>query len=170
MLIIRSGLLIFVTYSGCRWPACSPALIENLQMKPGSGCSDPAEQSTGSEQCRTLEVACFFSVFFFFQFSPSKLCFHVTCISRFWRLKGKRCDWRCAIQKAISRFILFYFFILGQVCSCCCSRCCVLRFDLFQQRSHLFVWCFHLRGRCRLLNEFLSPPTLPHSLPLFLFF
>lgn len=64
-LIIRGGLLIFVTYSGCRWPACSPALIENLQMKPGSGCSDPAEQSTGSEQCRTLEVACFFSVYFF---------------------------------------------------------------------------------------------------------
>lgn len=136
-------------------------LIENLQMKLGSGCSDPAEQCTGSEPCRTLEAAWFFC-FLFYLFSPRKWCFHITCRSWFWRRKRKRWDRLCVIHKAIS-FGSFYFvlFSLAQVCCCCCccSRCCALRFDLFQQRSHLFVWRFHLRGRCRLLNEFLSLPN-----------
>lgn len=121
-------------------------------MKLGSGCSDPAEQSTGSERCRTLEAACFF------QFSPRKWCFPITCIKPVLKTEGEEMRLTVCYSQSNIQVHFILFFIWGQgFCCCCCSHCCVLRFDLFQRRSHLFVWCFHLRGRCRLLNEFLSP-------------
>lgn len=90
-LIISDGLLIFVTYSGRCSPACSPALIENLQMKLGSGCSDPTLQSTGSEQRRTLEAACLFCCCFSIEPQKIRLSHHVH-EALFCRLKGKRQD------------------------------------------------------------------------------
>lgn len=93
-------------------------------MKPGSGCSDPAEQSTGSEQCRTF----FFLV--------------VVLASRAeagFEDRGGRDEAACYSQSNIPVHFISIFFLLGQVCCCCCSHCCVLRFDLLQQRSRLFA-------------------------------
>lgn len=77
VLIIRGRLRIFVIHSHCRFPAHTPALIENLQMKPGefrllcpqlltqwySRLSEPVSQSrewhTGGELFKSVQQIMF---------------------------------------------------------------------------------------------------------------